>query len=1221
MSKRSLMLSTAAIALFTGSAMADTTIDSSKTEPYTTGALLTGDTGQANAGNVTITSGNGISVSAAQGALTIDTSSWALIKGSISNKDKDSASAIHVDMSSNPDLTGASFQNTAGTTITGTGIYLDSTSSLSVTGSNTGKVGIFFDSASCTSSSSCTYKGNVTLASGSVLSVGGDKTVGIQVGSSSNSYGILQGDLTLGGTLTASASSTNQTATYMYGVLSYGQIAGNLVVDSGAAISSYGHGATGISIQGYGVTKAVTISGAVTTSILNQTNYNYNQKINTSTNAEAGSALQVAASIGGGIEISGPTTYGVSAVTGSLSSSGSTTTGATVVINPQLNASVATPTSSLTIGVYTADTANPGFSFYNRGSITASYTNYDKSTMAMQISAYSSALPTILTGGLYSSGSITASATSSGSSGTSSGLSATGLSIGDYVQFGANISQKLAGTGTTVPGDQAALVVSGLGSASGGGSITASITGTRGGIARAIAISGNASVPSIINSGTIAASVTTTDATLTGGTTSSNPVAAIAISDASGTLTNITNSGTISAVAGYQSTSSSSVGVLDNNSQVAVAIYLGGSASSASAAGTTIKNYSTANRAATIQGDIIYGTGANQVLDLIGNGPTLLSSVTGNVTFGMIPSGSTSGDWLHIGSYSVLTGKVITQETVKGAGVKVDIDTHGTLNLLNTTQELNATSVTVNTGGTLNLGVSRSLTTKGVLAAQSVSFANDATLTASYQSYVPLASKQFVLMTANSGQLNISQTVIDQFNTATNAQGFSTKPYLLKTATMCSTQLNASCRPASLASTQDALVINVETKSISELGLNANSVAARAITTTNGTATTLFEQANLALGIDDDLGSAFINGITNASQAAKAYNSMAPNITGGTRAIAISITDSATGPVGARQRALRMYDKTPGDMTIWGQEFFQMLKDPGTGAVDTNTGFKTNPGFKDHGFGFALGIDGGSPKYGWYGGAITFYQGDVNELSRNAHTNEQWYLLSGYTSWRGKGLFVDTKIDAGYGNIDGKRYISLGIPNSSGTLVSYYTREADNKHAGALISGSVATGAAFSYGAATLMPQFNLDGMLLREEGYMEKNPGTTTVGDGFDLKLQQYYAKSLRAFAGLDVRYDLSVFDMFLQPEARAGYRYDFFNDPAKIKAAFAYSNVTNNSISAGDTFTLEGPEPSQGSFVLGGSLAATTDSWTLGLNFDFVKGSNGAFQQVGTIHLLGRI
>lgn len=1221
MSKRSLMLSTAAIALFTGSAMADTTIDSSKTEPYTTGALLTGDTGQANAGNVTITSGNGISVSAAQGALTIDTSSWALIKGSISNKDKDSASAIHVDMSSNPDLTGASFQNTAGTTITGTGIYLDSTSSLSVTGSNTGKVGIFFDSASCTSSSSCTYKGNVTLASGSVLSVGGDKTVGIQVGSSSNSYGILQGDLTLGGTLTASASSTNQTATYMYGVLSYGQIAGNLVVDSGAAISSYGHGATGISIQGYGVTKAVTISGAVTTSILNQTNYNYNQKINTSTNAEAGSALQVAASIGGGIEISGPTTYGVSAVTGSLSSSGSTTTGATVVINPQLNASVATPTSSLTIGVYTADTANPGFSFYNRGSITASYTNYDKSTLAMQISAYSSALPTILTGGLYSSGSITASATSSGSSGTSSGLSATGLSIGDYVQFGANISQKLAGTGTTVPGDQAALVVSGLGSASGGGSITASITGTRGGIARAIVISGNASVPSIINSGTIAASVTTTDATLTGGTTSSNPVAAIAISDASGTLTNITNSGTISAVAGYQSTSSSSVGVLDNNSQVAVAIYLGGSASSASAAGTTIKNYSTANRAATIQGDIIYGTGANQVLDLIGNGPTLLSSVTGNVTFGMIPSGSTSGDWLHIGSYSVLTGKVITQETVKGAGVKVDIDTHGTLNLLNTTQELNATSVTVNTGGTLNLGVSRSLTTKGVLAAQSVSFANDATLTASYQSYVPLASKQFVLMTANSGQLNISQTVIDQFNTATNAQGFSTKPYLLKTATMCSTQLNASCRPASLASTQDALVINVETKSISELGLNANSVAARAITTTNGTATTLFEQANLALGIDDDLGSAFINGITNASQAAKAYNSMAPNITGGTRAIAISITDSATGPVGARQRALRMYDKTPGDMTIWGQEFFQMLKDPGTGAVDTNTGFKTNPGFKDHGFGFALGIDGGSPKYGWYGGAITFYQGDVNELSRNAHTNEQWYLLSGYTSWRGKGLFVDTKIDAGYGNIDGKRYISLGIPNSSGTLVSYYTREADNKHAGALISGSVATGAAFSYGAATLMPQFNLDGMLLREEGYTEKNPGTTTVGDGFDLKLQQYYAKSLRAFAGLDVRYDLSVFDMFLQPEARAGYRYDFFNDPAKIKAAFAYSNVTNNSISAGDTFTLEGPEPSQGSFVLGGSLAATTDSWTLGLNFDFVKGSNGAFQQVGTIHLLGRI
>ncbi len=1217
MSKRSLMLSTAAVALLSGMALADTTIDTSQTAPYTTGAKAASDTGTEDAGNVTITSAGSIAVSTSQAALTVNSSSWVLLQSSITNKDNDNASAIRVDMSTNPVLTGASFQNSSGSTITGTGVYLDSGGSVSVTGSNAGKIGIFFDSASCTSSGSCTYKGGFTANAGSSISVTGDKGVAMQIGSSGNSFGTLQGDVTLSGTVAANASSTDQTATGMYGFLSYGTIDGNVILNSGSTVAANGQGAIGMSIQGFGITKSLTIGGSLSAGVLQQTNYNPTQSINTTTNAEAGSALQIAAPVLQGVEILGATSNGASAVTGTITSQG---TSPAVWISPALNTTVASPTSNLTIGVYTADTADPGFSFYNRGSITASFTNYNKSAIAMEVDSSSPTLQTTLTGGLYDSGSMSATAASSGTSGSSTSVTATGLSIGDYVVFGAGAG-KNAGSGTTNSGDQAAIVVSGLGSASGGGSISAAVSGTRGGTARAIVISSFATVPSLINSGTISASSVTTDATLSGSPTSANPVTAVAIQDLSGTLTSITNSGTISAVAGYQAQQNGAVSVLDNNQQVAVAIQLGGSASSASAAGTIIRNYSSAVRAATIQGDINYGTGVNQILDLIGNGPTLYSTVTGNVTYGMISSGSTSGDKLHIGNYSMLTGIVTTQETVKGAGVQVDIDTHGTLNLLNAKDALNATTVTVNTGGTLNLGVSRSLTNTGVVAAQTVKFANDATLGVTYQSYVPQATNQFVLMTANSGELGINQTVIDQFNTAINTGGFSTKPYLLKTATMCSTQLDQSCRPAGLSTTQDALVINVAMKSAAELGLTPGSIATVPITTANGKATTLFEQANLALGIDDDLGAAFMNGITNASQAAKAYNNMAPNVTGGTRAIAISITDSATGPVAARQRSLRMYGKTDGDMTVWGQEFVQMIKDPGTGAIDPNTGFKTSPGFKDHGFGFSLGIDSGSPKYGWYGGALTFYAGDVNELSRTAHENEQWYMLSLYSTWRGKGLFLDTKLDAAYGNIDGKRDILLPIPNANGSAVSYYTREADNKHAGALISGSVVTGVSYGYGAVTLMPQINLDGLLMREEGYTEKNPGTTTIGDGFDLAVQQSYAKSLRTFIGLNARYDLQLWDFFLQPEGRVGYRYDLLNDPAKIKAAFAYSNVNNNSVGPGDTFTLTGPEPSQGSFVVGGSIATSTDSWTVGLNFDFVKGSNGAFQQIGTLHVLGRI
>jgi hypothetical protein len=128
---------------------------------------------------------------------------------------------------------------------------------------------------------------------------------------------------------------------------------------------------------------------------------------------------------------------------------------------------------------------------------------------------------------------------------------------------------------------------------------------------------------------------------------------------------------------------------------------------------------------------------------------------------------------------------------------------------------------------------------------------------------------------------------------------------------------------------------------------------------------------------------------------------------------------------------------------------------------------------------------------------------------------------------------------------------------SNGTTATYL-READNKHPGTMISGGFTTGGVFAYGAATLSPQISVDGLLMREEGYTEKNPFTTTVGDGFDLKVQPYYAKSLRVFLGGSVRYDLDLWDFYLQPEAHAGFRYDFFNDPAKLKAAFAYADTS---------------------------------------------------------------
>jgi hypothetical protein len=1206
--KRSLMLSTAAVALLSGAAYAtDTTIDSAKTEPYTTGPLITSpaNTGQHDQGNITVKSTGSIAVGVEnQGVITVNTDNWVLNQGALSNKDKDGAHGIHIDLSADRNLSGASFANTAGSTVTGSGIYFDNASSLSISGDGTGKIGIYLDGSSCTATA-CTYTGDVTLSAGSALSVTGDGSDGVVI----NAKSILKGNLTFAGTTDiVAATTTNASVTGVYGLLSTGLIQGNVLIPTGGQLAVQGHGARGISIQGTGVDGYISIGGGLSTGIVAETITSYNQKVNTTTNAEAGPALEIGASVTHGIAILGPS---IQTSSGQVSVNG---TGQAILISPTINTTVTTPTGPLTIGVFTGDTVNPGFSFYNRGTVAIQPTNYNDSAVAFAAVGYDASRPTVLQGGFFNSGTMGASATSStaGVSGATA-PAVLGVYIGDYAQLLPG-SGKNGPSGTANPGDQAAFVNSGAVSSTSG--ISASVSGSRGGTAQAISISSLANVPSLINTGTIAARATTTDAALAGNTTSSaDPLYATAITDRSGTLTSIYNAGTISAVAGYEATSNSSVSPLDNNTQRATAIDLTGGA--LTPASVQIKNYASNSRAAVISGDVLFGSGNNQQLLLQGSN-NYASSVTGNVVFGNAASGSlTSGDLLSIGAYSTLTGAVVTSETLPTAGVAVDVQAHGTLTLLNNSDALkplginctanpgacvlNSSTFNVATGGTVNLGLNQVLTANGtVVSAQSVNFASGSSLGVAYASFVPQSARSYVLMTAKPGQLTIDQGTLDGYNNGTS------RPYLLKETHLSVVH----------AGTIDQLVLNLIPKNETEIGLTPGSIAFATVPKVTGGTTSLFEQANIAMASDDALGSAFINGITNAAQAQQAYNNMAPNLTGGTRAIVISITDQATGPVGAHQRALNMYGKTDGDMTLWGQQFVQMLKDPGKGSVDVNTGFKTSPGFKDHGFGFVLGVDSGSPKYGWYGGAFTFYAGDVNELSRTAHENQQWYLLSLYSVWRGKGLFLDTKLDVGYGHVDGKRSISLVQPSGSA-----YIREADNKHAGALIAGGMTTGMMFSYGAMTLMPQLSVDGMYMREEGYTEYNPSTTTIGDGFDLKVNPYYAKSLRAFLGADIRYDLELWDFFLQPEARVGYRYDFISDPVKLRAAFAYSNVTTNSIGPGSVFELTGPDPSQGNFVLGGAIASTTDTWTLGLNFDVVRGSNGAYQQVGTISILGRI
>ena len=100
-----------------------------------------------------------------------------------------------------------------------------------------------------------------------------------------------------------------------------------------------------------------------------------------------------------------------------------------------------------------------------------------------------------------------------------------------------------------------------------------------------------------------------------------------------------------------------------------------------------------------------------------------------------------------------------------------------------------------------------------------------------------------------------------------------------------------------------------------------------------------------------------INVAASQQQAQQAFSQFGPDVSGGGKQVAIMLTDQATGPVAARQRLLRSYANVAGDLTLWGQEFFGNINNKGRVSAD---GSLTN--YKDHGFGFTLGMDAGNPR-------------------------------------------------------------------------------------------------------------------------------------------------------------------------------------------------------------------------------------------------------------------
>ncbi len=454
-------------------------------------------------------------------------------------------------------------------------------------------------------------------------------------------------------------------------------------------------------------------------------------------NVEGGSVLMIQNSIAGGILNNGPASSADGTVAASISGNG-TLAAPTVVISPN----ILITTGQMTIGVDSADAANPTYSFINRGSIVASPEDPNQNAEAIQMSGTQS-IPIVFQGsGLLNSGSITAGATSAT---PGSAVSATAMEIGSFVTLPTiRVSAQTSPTGT------------------GGGSISAIISGPQGGIATAISIDG-----APINSGTIVTKVPEIDvergasitasasATVPTGTTIST-LSAIGIRDVSNSLTTINNAGSIRAVAALtDATTGAALTLTGGTDPITHAVD-----ASLNSVGLNFTN------SGTVQGDVLFGTGNDTYL-VQGTGPSAVATHTGAINFGF--SSTTSGsDILHVGQFSNVAGTITAQGTLD-----VTIDGTGTLSVQNVGSTLATRNLTVAGGstsnnitnaGTLNITVSQDVTVGPVISAsQSATLSPGAQLNVTYGSFIT-TSGSFALIQTPLGGLNVSQSDVDRYS-------------------------------------------------------------------------------------------------------------------------------------------------------------------------------------------------------------------------------------------------------------------------------------------------------------------------------------------------------------------------------------------------------------------------------------------------------------------------
>lgn len=685
--------------------------------------------------------------------------------------------------------------------------------------------------------------------------------------------------------------------------------------------------------------------------------------------------------------------------------------------------------------------------------------------------------------GLINNGTVTG-------NGVYAGADATGMLIGG-LGGAVNVTYGMQNTGTiTAIGNAANATALRIGSGAtvpmivNSGTISSSASAVAGQVSRAIVIDAGANVTSIQNTGSITA------------TTTNNLGAATAITDRSGSVSLIANGGTITAT-----------GAAAAGGNVAIDL-------SANTTGATVQQVVVASGTGPqINGDVKFGSG-NNTLNL-GDG-----ALTGNVTFGggnniVTMSGDatmtgniafgTGSDTMTMAGTAAYTGAV----DFGGGGGSLTIG--GTSTFSGTLANAQNLAVTVNGGTFTNTGTtpvsigSLAVTGGGTLGVTVNTTTNTATQynvagTASFDANSKLAIKLTGLVTGT-GHYTIltAGTVTGASNLTTSAVSL---PYMYKTSI-------ATGGPA------NQIAIDIAAKTTTELGLNRSGSAA-------------YGAIYAALSQDSKVANSFLN-ITDGTAFQTAIRQMLPDHAGGTFA-AVSAGSRAIG------RMLTDGGAPYVDKGHWGYWLEEV-------AYGGSKSFLNTASYDINGWGTSGGAEY-KTKLGNFGLSLAYLHGNDNDNGTDNTVSSDQYEVAAY--WRGdwSGLRPFARVSAARVNFASERSFTGNDGTSTAVALSN-----SSKWNGKMLS---ATGGASYEGAVghlTFRPILSVDYYRLDEDAHTE-----TGGGKAFDLSIAKRTSDEFAANATMAVGLSFgSTEDGWFHTEIEAGRRQILGGELGSTTASFA--------------------------------------------------------------------